>query len=171
MPYWGGKGDSFYPDEADAARAKRRQLEGSVTMLSWIATIDAFQHWIYAHPDQTGKEREAAWVEVHQRFAPSLDWRGIEEQRGTLWHAQRHIFKAPFYYIEYGIALLGALQLWRNYRRDPSAAVARYRGALALGGTRPLPELFGAAGIEFAMDESTLRGVVDDLLEGISAET
>jgi len=155
--------DAVY-DPEDARAAATHMLELRLWIFTWVATVDAFQHWIYTHPGHRRAERTQTWVELRNRFAPYFDWSGLEETRATEWHRQLHIFKYPFYYIDYGLAALGALQVWRNYRSDPAAAVAAYRGALALGGTRPLPELFAAAGARFAMDEASLRGVVDDVM-------
>ncbi|MHC4492857.1 MAG: M3 family oligoendopeptidase, partial [Planctomycetota bacterium] len=155
--------DAVY-DPEDSRAAAAQLLEERLWIFTWVATIDAFQHWLYTHPGHSRAERTQTWVGLRNRFAPYLDWNGFEAARATEWHGQSHIFKNPFYYIDYGLAALGALQVWRAYRSDPAAAVAAYRGALALGGTRPLPELFAAAGARFAMDEASLREVVDDLM-------
>lgn len=145
----------FYND-ADARRSYRELLEGIVQILPWIATVDAFQHWIYHHPGHTRPERKAAWTDLAERFGGLVDWSGYEEIRAHNWQRQLHIFLYPFYYIEYGIAQLGALQIWRNAREDRQKAVAAYRKGLALGGSRPLPELFEAAGARFDFSEATL---------------
>lgn len=161
MPHWGGP-DGFYPDEADLARAKRKQVEGSVSLLPWIATIDAFQHWIYANPRHTRDERTAAWLDLDERFGHAVDWSGLEEPRATMWHRQMHLFGAPFYYIEYGIAQLGALQLWlKSLEEGETAAVEAYLNGLSLGGSRPLPELFRATGIRFDFGPETVARLVD----------
>jgi oligoendopeptidase F len=149
--------DVFYPDAADAARAKRAKLEGIVHLLPWIATIDSFQHWIYTHPSHTRAQRTAEWLRLQDRFVSRIDWTGYEPARAALWQRQNHLFHVPFYYIEYGIAQLGALQLWLKAKHDPHGALAGYRSALALGGTRPLPDLFAAAGIAFDFSAKTLR--------------
>jgi oligoendopeptidase F len=150
-------------DAPDAARARRTLLEGIVRLLPWIATIDSFQHWIYTNPGHTRQQRTAEWLRLQDRFASNLDWTGYEDARATMWHRQLHLFQLPFYYIEYGIAQLGALQLWLKSRHDPRQALAGYRAALALGGTRPLPELFSAAGIAFDFSEKTLRPLMNAL--------
>jgi len=150
----------FY-NEADAERSYRQLLEGIVLILPWIATVDAFQHWVYAHPGHTRDERRAAWNAILDRFGGDVDWSGYEEERASSWHRQLHIFLYPFYYIEYGIAQLGALQIWRRALGDRKGAVAAYRRALALGGSRPLPALFEAAGIAFAFDEGTITPLMD----------
>ena len=136
-------------------------LEGIVLILPWIATVDAFQHWIYTHPDHTRDERRRAWMELLDRFGGIVDWSGYDEARAHSWHRQLHIFLYPFYYIEYGIAQLGALQVWQHGLTDRAGAVAAYRHALALGGARPLPELFAAADIRFDFHEETLAPLMD----------
>jgi oligoendopeptidase F len=161
MPHWGGA-DGFYPDEADLARAQRKQLEGSVGLLSWIATIDAFQHWIYTHPDHTRDQRREAWLALEDRFGAGVEWSGLDAEHASLWHRQPHLWGHPFYYIEYGIAQLGALQLWlHSLERGESAAVDAYLRALSLGGSRPLPELFEAAGLEFDFGPETVSRLVE----------
>ncbi len=149
----------FYPDPAEAARAKRTYFEKVITLPPWIATIDGFQHWIYTHPGHTRDERAKEWMRLRTRFGPSaehFDFSGFEDYRRHEWHRQLHLFQIPFYYVEYGIAQLGALQLWMKARENPRQAMANYRAALALGGKRPLPELFAAAGIRFDFSAKTL---------------
>ncbi len=152
--------EEFY-SPADAHRARRMHLEGVVNVFPWIATVDAFQHWIYTHPDHTRAERRAAWLQFMDRFGGEVDWSGWEDARANLWHRQLHIFIHPFYYIEYGIAQLGALQLWANSKRDRAAALEAYKKSLALGGSRPLPELFAAAGCRFEFGEGAIQPVAD----------
>jgi oligoendopeptidase F len=147
--------ESFYkPDEAK--RARREHLEGIIEVFPWIATVDAFQHWIYTHPGHTRDERKAAWLALMDRFGAKVDWSGYEDARGYLWHRQLHIFLYPFYYIEYGIAQLGALQVWANSKRDRAGALKKYQDALALGGSKALPELFSAAGCRFDFSAGTV---------------
>ncbi len=150
-PHW----DVFYSRE-DLERARRQHLEGIVTLLTWIATVDAFQHWIYTHPGHTSEERAKVWAELRWRFGGIVDWEGYEEVLGWEWHRQLHIFLYPFYYIEYGIAQLGALGIWEKAQRDRAGALEAYKRALSLGGSRPLPELFRAAGIEFDLGERSV---------------
>jgi oligoendopeptidase F len=145
----------------EANRARRTHLEGIVNIFPWVATVDAFQHWIYTHPGHTRAERTAAWLELMARFGGDVDWRGYEAARANLWHRQLHIFIHPFYYIEYGIAQLGALQVWANSRRDKAAALRDYQRALALGGSRPLPDLFAAAGCKFEFSRATMAPLVE----------
>lgn len=147
--------DVFY-DQADAARAKRTMLEGIIKFLPWMATIDSFQHWIYTHPGHSREARKEEWLRLMTRFGSKLDWSGYERFLEVSWQAKLHLFHAPFYYIEYGIAQLGALQLWVKSQDDPHRAIANYRAALKLGGTRSLPELFSAAGLVFDFSERTL---------------
>lgn len=160
--------DVFY-DPAGAARAKRSLLEGIIKFLPWMATIDSFQHWLYTNPAHTREQRTAHWLSLLDRFSSKLDWSGYEHVRQTSWQKQLHLFHAPFYYIEYGIAQLGALQLWVKSRQDPHRALSNYRAALKLGGTRSLPELFSAAGIVFDFSERTLRPLMDAVGEELSS--
>ena len=133
-------------------------------MLPWIAQIDAFQHWVYLNPTHTRKDREQYWVHLNDRFGTAVDWTGHEDSLRNMWHRQLHIFGLPFYYIEYGIAQLAALQVWSNYRKDKKAAVASYRGALALGGSKTLPELFATANVAFDLSADKLRALVADVM-------
>ena len=152
--------EEFYPDADDARRARRAHLEGIVGVFPWIATVDAFQHWIYTHPGHTRGERRAAWLQLMDRFGGDADWSGFEDVRANLWHRQLHIFLHPFYYVEYAIAQLGALQVWANSKRDKAAALADYQRGLALGNSRPLPELFAAAGCQFSFTRATVQPLV-----------
>ena len=160
--------DVFYTNTADAARAKRSYLEGVIRFFPWMAIIDSFQHWVYTHPGHTRPQRQAEWARLMDRFNSRLDWSGYEAVKETQWQRQLHLFHAPFYYVEYGIAQLGALQLWMKARQDPQKAIANYRAALALGGTRPLPELFAAAGIAFDFSEKTLRPLMNAVGEELA---
>jgi oligoendopeptidase F len=160
--------DVFYPDPAEAARARRAQIEGIIRFLPWMTTIDSFQHWIYTHPGHTRPQRTAEWLRLMDRFMGGVDWSGHEAAREAFWQHKLHLFHVPFYYVEYGIAQLGALQLWMKAKEDPRRALANYRAALALGGTRPLPELFAAAGIHFDFSERTLRPLIAALREELA---
>jgi len=154
--------DPFY-NSADADRSNRKLLEGIVLILPWIATVDAFQHWIYSHPDHTREHRKAAWRGLLDEFGGMVDWSGHEDARDHSWHRQLHIFLYPFYYIEYGIAQLGALQIWQRSLSDRAGAVADYKKALALGGSRPLPELFAAAGIRFDFSDRLITSLMETI--------
>jgi oligoendopeptidase F len=157
--------DVFYGDETN--RARRNFLEGIVRFFPFMACVDALQHWVYTHVDATPEDRKDEWVRLTRRFMPHVDWSGIEAYNRHSWHRKLHFFEAPFYYVEYGIAQLGALQVWMNARKDRDHAVALYRNGLALGGSRPLPELFEAAGLKFDFSEQTLRPLIDAVMEEI----
>ena len=159
--------DEFYSLE-DANRAVREHLEGIVSILCWIATIDAFQHWIYTHPNHSREERQNKWLELGNRFGSALDWSGFEDWRKVSWQKQLHLFSYPFYYIEYGIAQLGALQMWLQYRDDPQTALSNYATAMRLGGSRPLPNLFEAGGMKFDLGRSTVQGLIDAVRDELS---
>lgn len=142
--------DEFYPDADDLRRAKQNQLEHVINGLPWIACVDQFQHWLYENPGHTLVQREEAWRKIFGRFeSKEVDWSGYEDVFGFAWQKQLHIFEVPFYYIEYGMAQLGAIALWREYRRDPAKAIANYETALKLGYSKPIGEIFKAAGIRF----------------------
>ncbi len=152
---------AFYP-AAEAARALIDHLEGIILFWPAMAVVDAFQHWAYLHPDEAADPARCdnEWLRQSRRFETGTDWSGLDDVRMTGWHRRLHIFIHPFYYIEYGLAQLGAVQLWGNSLADPAGALAAYRRALALGGTRPLPELFAAAGSRFSFDAGTLRDAI-----------
>jgi oligoendopeptidase F len=141
----------------EANRARKTHLEGIIGFFPWMAVVDAFQHWIYTHANHTRAERKAAYLKLLDRFGGDVDWSGFEEVRAYSWHRQLHIFLHPFYYVEYGIAQLGALQVWANSKRDKAKALNDYKKSLALGGSRPLPELFSAAGCKFEFSDKTIR--------------
>ncbi len=160
-PYLTTDHGGFYSAE-DAARARVEHLEGIVLFLPYMAVVDSFQHWVYTHPDQAINPAncDAKWSELWDRFMIGIDYSGLEDAKADGWHRKLHIFQIPFYYVEYGMAQLGALQVWRNSLSDQAGAVAAYRRALALGGTVTLPELFSAAGAKFAWDLETLTTAV-----------
>jgi len=162
----------FAPD--DLRRARLEHLEDVIITLAHVASVDAFQHWIYTDPaGADAAARDAAWLRIRSRFDQGVDWAGLEQERVARWYRQLHIFLYPFYYIEYGIAQLGALQVWRNSLRDPVDAVRRYRDALALGNTRPLPDIYGAAGARLAFDGETISDLVqlvEDQVDRLRAE-
>ncbi len=157
--------ECFYSAE-DAARSRDRHAEQVVSLFCWIACVDAFQHWLYTRPGHSRDQRAGAWLELRQRFGGIEEFSGYERAREYEWHRQSHIFQSPFYYIEYGIAQVGALQVWERARKEGRAELDDYRKALSLGGSRPLPELFSAAGIKFDMSRETLeplvRGIIKD---------
>ncbi|QOV88196.1 M3 family oligoendopeptidase [Humisphaera borealis] len=168
MELLGGEHLDVFYDAEGQARAARKKLEGILRFFPWMATIDQFQHWIYTHQGHSREERAAHWLMLMDRFGKGVDWTGHELARRTLWQRQLHLFHAPFYYIEYGIAQLGALQLWMKAKEDPHRALANYRTALTLGGTRTLPDLFAAAGIRFDFSEKTLAPLVRAIEEELA---
>ena len=155
---------------ADAARARREQLERALAILPWAATVDAFQHWLYTYPEHSADERAEHWVALRRRFEPDVDWTGHEALLAVDWQRQLHLFKHPFYYIEYGIAQVGALQIWLNGRNHGAEAVAAYRAALALGGSRPLPELFTTAHACFDFGPSMLETLTGAVMAELRAD-
>ncbi len=142
--------DVFFDNEEDIRRAKKEHLAKIILTLPWIATIDAFQHWIYENPAHTTEERAENWQRISGQLTGNMvDWSGYEEARKYQWQKQLHLFEVPFYYIEYGIAQLGAIAVWRNYRKNPEKALDQYEAALKLGYTEPIGKIYEAAGIEF----------------------
>jgi oligoendopeptidase F len=150
------KPTGFY-DAREAAIAQIDHLEDILLGLPHIACVDAFQQWIYTDGlKATPDDRDQKWLEIRRRFEPSIDFTGLEKERIARWYRQSHIHTVPFYYIEYGFAQLGALQVWRRARRDPADALKRYKAALALGGTRTLPQIFATAGASLVFDAKTM---------------
>ena len=157
----------FFKTEQELKQAKEHQLERVITIFPWIATIDKFQHWVYENPKHTLDERAEKWIEILNEFTPSsLDVSEIEEYRQHFWQKQLHLFEVPFYYIEYGIAQLGAIGLWKQFKENRQQALENYTNTLALGGTKTLPELFQAAGLQFNFSPS----VVGELMAFVHAE-
>jgi oligoendopeptidase F len=160
---------TFYPDEEDYKRACEEQLKGSITILSWVAQIDAFQHWIYTNPGHSIVERSQNWLALSDRFSSGVDWSDTPSgTREHLWHRQLHIFQVPFYYIEYAISQLGALQIYRNYKKDPEKALTQYLDALALGGSRDVRELYKAAGIKFDFSLELIQELSEMVAEDLN---
>jgi oligoendopeptidase F len=154
MDYW----ESFFDNEADLKRAKEHQLERVITIFPWIAIIDKFQHWIYEHPTHTHTERTTAWETILKEFQDDVyDYSGLEKYRANAWQRQLHLFEVPFYYIEYGIAQLGAIGMWMQYKQDKQIALDNYCNALQLGGTRTLPELYKTAGLDFDFSPEKIK--------------
>ncbi len=161
--------------ERDAAIARLEHLEDALASLPHIASVDAFQSWIYASGEgHDAAARDAAWLRIRGRFEEAVDWSGLQAERIARWYRQLHIYLYPFYYIEYGIAQLGALQVWRNHRQQGPAALEAYRRFLALGATRPLPELYHEAGAALIFDPVAMRPLIDmveeemDKLRGVA---
>lgn len=157
MEHW----EHFFPDSEELRRAKREQLENVIEALPWIICIDKFQHWLYLNPMHSVRERTSAWNEIYGEFSSRLvDWTGLEPARDAIWQKQLHLFEVPFYYIEYGMAQLGAIAMWKNYRQNPVKAIEQYKAALRLGYTASIPEVYSAAGIRFDFSEGYIRELV-----------
>ena len=163
MDHW----ELFFSDKNDLARAREHQLERVITIFPWIATIDKFQHWIYENPSHTLEQRKQKWMEILDEFSSqSVDWSGLEHYREFGWQRQLHLYEVPFYYIEYGIAQLGAIGLYMQYKNNKEKALSNYIQALSLGGTRTLPELYDAAGLQFNFSKEYIK----QLMAFVSAE-
>jgi oligoendopeptidase F len=160
-PYLTADEGGFY-SEKDAARARIEHLEEAVTFWPYMAVVDSFQHWAYTHQKEAASPEscDQQWAELWKRFMQGVDWSGLDDELVTGWQRKLHIFQVPFYYVEYGLASVGAFQVWRNALEDQQGAVAAYRRALRLGGTVPIPRLYEAAGAHFAFDEQTMQQVV-----------
>ncbi|PST82269.1 M3 family oligoendopeptidase [Pedobacter yulinensis] len=140
----------YFDKEEDLLRARREQLIDVLKTLPWVAVIDQFQHWIYTNPDHNPADRDEAFKQIYSRFGAAFaDWTGLEAAFGNAWQKQLHLFEVPFYYIEYGIAQLGAIAVWKNYKEAPERALEQYLAALSLGYTRPMNEIYETAGIRF----------------------
>lgn len=158
MDHW----DEFFKDEKELKRAKRYQLRDVLKTLPWVAVVDAFQHWIYTHPNHTTEERTKAWTEIFSRFGANfVDWTNHQEALENLWQKQLHIFEVPFYYIEYGIAQLGAIAVWKNYKENPEQGLADYLAALKLGYTKDMKTIYETAGIQFNFSAAYIHELVD----------
>ncbi len=160
MDHW----DIFFNDEEELRRAKEKQLEGIILIFPWIAVIDKFQHWIYENSQHTVDERTKAWISILSELSNDvIDYSGLEKFRENGWQKQLHLFEVPFYYIEYGIAQLGALGLYKQYKEDPKKAIKNYISALSLGSTKTLPELYKAAGLRFDFSADYVKSLMDFL--------
>lgn len=154
MDYW----HSFFTEEEELVRAKQHQLERVITIFPWIAIVDKFQHWVYENPSHSIEERAEKWLEINAEFSTGvIDNSGLEEFRKYGWQRQLHLFEVPFYYIEYGIAQLGAIGMWMQFKENKEKALDNYSKALALGGTKTLPELYKAAGISFDLGPERVK--------------
>ncbi|TVR81553.1 MAG: M3 family oligoendopeptidase [Chitinophagaceae bacterium] len=163
--YW----DIFYNDEKSLKKAKKNQLESILQILPWVATIDSFQHWIYTNPGHTDEERSEYWLKCFNRFSPDIvDWTGYENYKEVNWQKQLHLYQVPFYYIEYAMAQLGAVAMWKQYKTNPEEAINNYMNALSLGNSRSIPELYETAGIKFDFSKKYLEELKDFLLDEIS---
>jgi oligoendopeptidase F len=156
----------FYASEDDHRRARKEQLESILKVLPWIATIDAFQHWIYTHPEHTSEERTEQWLGLGKRFGTGMiDYSGYEGVRESGWQRQLHLYEVPFYYIEYGIAQLGALGVWRNFRENKEKAIEQYKNALKLGYTKSIPAIYETAGLRFDFSKENVGQLAEMLRE------
>lgn len=157
----------FFDNEEDLRRAKRTHLEDVISVLPWVATVDKFQHYLYENPNNSVEERTSAWLKIANEFGNSIvDYSGVEKYKANQWQKQLHIFEVPFYYIEYGIAQLGAIAIWKNYRENPKQALEQYKNALKMGYTSPIPDTYKVAGIEFNFSETYIA----DLMDFVKAE-
>jgi oligoendopeptidase F len=159
----------FFSNEEDLKRAKRHHLERVITIFPWIATIDKFQHWIYENANHTVQERTEAWMNILNEFSSSaINYSGLMPYRNIGWQRQLHLFEVPFYYIEYGIAQLGAIGMWMQYKQDKKKAISNYTNALSLGGTKTLPELYKAAGLSFDFSPEKIKTLMDFVRQELS---
>jgi oligoendopeptidase F len=162
--------DEVYDNPDDIRRAKREQILRPITLLPWIASIDSFQLWTHDNPGHTVQEREAEWEKIFRRFhGDYVSWEGHEEVLRSFWQKQGHVFEVPFYYIEYGIAQLAAIAVWRNYRLNPEKGLQSYLDALALGYSKSIPEVYAAAGVKFDFSEAYVRELFDFMMEELKA--
>lgn len=158
MNHW----EAFFDNAEDLKRAKEHQLERTITIFPWIAIIDKFQHWVYENPKHSLEERTNRWMEILEEFsAKGIDYTGLDAYRQIGWQRQLHLFEVPFYYIEYGIAQLGAIGLWMQYQQNPQQALQNYINALSLGGTQTLPELYAAAGLKFDLSPEHIKTLME----------
>jgi oligoendopeptidase F len=158
MNHW----QSFFDHEDDLKRAKEHQLERTITIFPWIAIIDKFQHWVYENPNHTIEERTQHWTAILKEFSTDcIDYTGLDLYRAIGWQKQLHLFEVPFYYIEYGIAQLGAIGMWMQYQKNPTQALENYMNALALGGTKTLPVLYKTAGLTFNFSPAYVKTLMD----------
>ena len=158
--------DVFFSDAEQLNRAREYQLERIITIFPWIAIVDKFQHWVYEYPTHTNEERTAEWNKILIEFSDNvIDYSGLESFRSNLWQKQLHLFEVPFYYIEYGIAQLGAIGMWKQFKLNKEQALNNYCNALTLGGTKTLPQLFETAGLKFDFSPDTIKGLMDFVKE------
>ena len=160
--------DVFFENEEDLKRAKRDQLLDILGTLPWVATVDKFQHWIYTHQDHSVEERNNYWLQLSSEFSSQqVDWTGLEENKKYQWQRQLHLYEVPFYYIEYGMAQLGAIAIWRNYRNDPEKTIQQYKEALSLGYTKSIGEIYETAGVKFDFSQEYVEELSQFVYEEI----
>ncbi|MBN1989225.1 MAG: M3 family oligoendopeptidase [Bacteroidales bacterium] len=154
--------DLLLPTDEALRSNRRRMLEDIILSIPWIVAIDKFQHWLYTHPEHSAHERNLAWVEIYKEYSSKeICWDGVEEGFVFAWQKQLHLFEVPFYYIEYAIAQLGAIALWRKYRVNKEGTIAQFKNALQLGYSKTVPEIYATAGIEFNLSPAYLKGIID----------
>lgn len=158
---------SFYPIPKEAQRSVFGQLEDVIWLFPWVASIDSFQHELYSRPKHTSEDRKNIWLSIMDRYDAGIDYSGYDDVKAYLWQKQLHLFECPFYYIEYGIAQLGALQVWANFKKDPQKALDQLFKAESLGNSVTLPELFNQAGIRFDFSPKTIEPLIDNVLENL----
>jgi oligoendopeptidase F len=157
MTYW----DAFFKDQRDLNRAKREHLEGIIQTLPWVATVDKFQHWVYENPNHSLNQRKNEWSKIYSQFSNNqTDWSGLEQYKEYLWQKQLHIYEVPFYYIEYGMAQLGAIAVWKNCIENPKKGLELYLNALRLGYTKPIGEIYKAAGVKFDFSKEYIKELI-----------
>ena len=162
MDHW----DVFFTDEAELKRAKREHLEDIIETLPWVATIDRYQHWLYENPNHTLEDRKANWNKIFDQFSDTVtDWSGLQQTKDYLWQKQLHLYEVPFYYIEYGMAQLGAVAVWRNFRQDPAKGLQGYQNALKLGYMKSIPEIYKAANIKFDFSREYIKELMSFVRE------
>jgi oligoendopeptidase F len=165
MDHW----DVFFTNPEELKRAKRDHLEDLMETLPWVATIDKYQHWLYENAGHTHAQREQQWNKIFDEFADTVtDWSNLEEAKSYLWQKQLHLYEVPFYYIEYGMAQLGAIAVWRNYRKNPAAGLQGYQNALKLGYLRSIPEIYKAANIKFDFSRAYIKELMEFVKEELS---
>ncbi len=166
MDHW----NVFFSDEEDLMRAKLEHLEDLIETLPWVATIDKYQHWLYENPNHNLEERKQNWNRIQDEFADGItDWSGLQEGKDYMWQKQLHLYEVPFYYIEYGMAQLGAIAVWRNYRENPQEGLQGYKNALKLGYLKTIPEIYAAANIKFDFSQAYIKELMDFVKKEIKA--
>jgi len=158
MEHW----DVFFNDKEELKRAKKEHLESIIETLPWVATIDKFQHWLYEHPNHSIEERTNAWNDIHGIYSSrTIDWTDLQTIKNNIWQKQLHLFEVPFYYIEYGMAQLGAIAVWKNFKENPAKSLKEYIDALKLGYTQSIAEIYATAGIEFDFTQKNIKQLMD----------
>jgi oligoendopeptidase F len=165
MDHW----NIFFTNEEDLKRAKREHLEDLIETLPWVATIDKYQHWLYENPTHSLEERRQQWNKIFDQFSDTVtDWNGLQSAKDYLWQKQLHLYEVPFYYIEYGMAQLGAIAVWRNYRHDKKKGLQGYMNALKLGYMKSIPEIYKAANIKFDFSKEYIQELMKFVKEELT---